>query len=89
MTSTAAIGTVVAYQGAVAEKEQVRVRTEQGLAVVALEAFNMPSVTGCDGVSIARIHKYRTGCWKGIKKEGATQCKIVNRGSDKCDAQSQ
>jgi hypothetical protein len=40
----AAICAVVAYQRAVAEQQQVRVRVEQGAAGVAAEAVDMPSV---------------------------------------------
>jgi hypothetical protein len=42
----AAICAVVAYQGAVAEEQQVRVRVEQRAARVAAEAVNVPSVSG-------------------------------------------
>lgn len=42
----AAICTVVAYQGAVAEQQQVRIRVEEGAARVAAEAVDMPSVSG-------------------------------------------
>lgn len=45
-TCTAAIGTVVADQGAVAEEEQVGVGVEEGQARVAAEAVNMPSIAG-------------------------------------------
>jgi hypothetical protein len=40
----AAICAVVAYQRAVAEQQQVRVRVEQGAAGVAAEAVDVPSV---------------------------------------------
>jgi hypothetical protein len=43
----AAVCAVVAYQGAVAEQEQVGVRVEQGAARVAAEAVDVPSVAGC------------------------------------------
>jgi hypothetical protein len=42
----ATVGTVVAYQGAVAEEQQVRIRVEEGAARVAAEAVDMPSVSG-------------------------------------------
>jgi hypothetical protein len=42
----AAICAVVAYQGAVAEEQQVRVRVEQRAARVAAEAVDVPSVSG-------------------------------------------
>jgi hypothetical protein len=40
----AAICAVVAYQGAVAEQEEVRIGIEQGAASIAAEAVNVPSV---------------------------------------------
>jgi hypothetical protein len=43
----AAICAVVAYQGAVAEQEEVRIGIEQGAASVAAEAVNVPSVASC------------------------------------------
>lgn len=43
----AAVGAVVAYQGAVAEQQEVRVRVEQGAAGVAAEAVDVPSVASC------------------------------------------
>jgi hypothetical protein len=45
-TVVAAICTVVAYQRAVAEQQQVRIRIEEGAARVAAEAVDMPSVSG-------------------------------------------
>ena len=42
----AAICTVVAYQRAVAEQQQIRVRVEEGAARVAAEAVDVPSVPG-------------------------------------------
>ena len=42
----AAVCTVVAYQGAVAEQQQVRIRVEEGAARVVAEAVDMPSVSG-------------------------------------------
>jgi hypothetical protein len=42
----AAIGAVVAYQGAVAEEQQVRIRVEESAARIAAEAVDMPSVSG-------------------------------------------
>jgi len=61
----AAICTVVAYQRAVAEQQQIRVRVEEGAARVAAEAVDVPSVPGeLEGLafledlsaSLARIH---------------------------------
>ena len=43
----AAVGAVVAYQRAVAEQQQVRVRVEEGAAGVAAEAVDVPSVSRC------------------------------------------
>ncbi|KFY20889.1 hypothetical protein V493_07604, partial [Pseudogymnoascus sp. VKM F-4281 (FW-2241)] len=40
----AAVGAVVADEGAVAEEEKVGVRVEEGVALVAAEAVEMPSV---------------------------------------------
>jgi len=42
----AAVGAVVADEGAVAEEEEIGVRVEEGAAGVAAEAVNMPSVSG-------------------------------------------
>jgi hypothetical protein len=42
----AAVCAVVAYQRAVAEQQQVRIRVEEGAARVAAEAVDMPSVSG-------------------------------------------
>jgi hypothetical protein len=44
----AAICTVVADEGAVAEEEQVGVRVKQGAAGVTSEAVDVPSVAGCE-----------------------------------------
>lgn len=43
-TCTAAVGAVVADEGAVTEEEQVGVRVEKGQARVAAEAVNVPSI---------------------------------------------
>jgi hypothetical protein len=45
----AAVCTVVADEGAVAEEEQVGVGVEQGAASVTSEAVDVPSVAGCEG----------------------------------------
>ena len=50
-TSAAAVGTVVADQGAVAEEEEVRIGVEESVAGIASKAVEMPSVSGCDTVS--------------------------------------
>lgn len=42
----AAVCAVIAYQRAVAEQQQVRIRVEEGAARVAAEAVDMPSVSG-------------------------------------------
>jgi hypothetical protein len=42
----AAICAVVAYQRAIAEQQEVRIRVEQGAAGVAAEAVDVPSVPG-------------------------------------------
>lgn len=46
-TMVAAIGAIVADQGAVSEEQQVGVRVEERAASVATEAVNMPSVARC------------------------------------------
>lgn len=52
----AAICTVVADEGTVAEEEQVGVGVEQGAASVTSEAVNVPSVAGCEGgMSVRRF----------------------------------
>lgn len=45
-TSTTAIRAVVAYQGTVAEKEEVCVGVEKGAAGVASEAVDVPTIAG-------------------------------------------
>jgi hypothetical protein len=47
----ATVCAVVAYQRAVAEEQEVRVRVEQGAARVAAEAVDVPSVASWGGVS--------------------------------------
>lgn len=42
-----AVGTIVADEGTVAEKEEIGVRIQQCTAGVAAKAINMPSVAGC------------------------------------------
>jgi hypothetical protein len=42
----AAVGAVVADQRAVAEEQEVRVRVEKGVAGIAAETVEMPSVSG-------------------------------------------
>lgn len=43
----AAICTVITYQRAVAEQQEIRIGVEQGTASVTAEAVNVPSVAGC------------------------------------------
>lgn len=50
-----AVCTIVAYQGAVAKKEEVGIGIEKCIAGVASEAVDMPSVAGCTHVSRSRI----------------------------------
>lgn len=52
-TCTAAVGAVVADEGAVTEEEQVGVRVEKGQARVAAEAVNVPSIARWKMVSIS------------------------------------
>ncbi|KFZ11385.1 hypothetical protein V501_04804 [Pseudogymnoascus sp. VKM F-4519 (FW-2642)] len=52
----AAVGAVVADEGAVAEEEQVGVGVEEGVALVAAEAVEMPSVVCCGRGDTARPH---------------------------------
>lgn len=47
-TGTAAVGTIVANEGAVAQEEEVGVRIEEGVTGVAAEAVDMPSIAGCN-----------------------------------------
>ena len=51
----AAVGAVVADEGAVAEEEQVGVRVEEGAASVTAEAVQMPSVAGCENMKSATV----------------------------------
>ena len=51
VAGAAAVGAVVAYEGAVAEEEQVGVGVEQGLTLAAAEAVDVPSVV-CWGVLV-------------------------------------
>lgn len=51
----AAVCAVVAYQGAVAEEEQVGVRVEEGAARVAAEAVDVPSVASCARLAGAAV----------------------------------
>lgn len=60
-TRAAAVGTVVADQGAVAEEEQVGVRIEEGLARVAAKTVNVPSIAGWKMVSISITHRDHDG----------------------------
>jgi hypothetical protein len=54
-TGIAAICTVVADEGAVAEEEQVGVGVKQGAAGVTSEAVDVPSVAGCEGGRVRRL----------------------------------
>ena len=47
----AAVGAVVADEGAVAEQEEVRVRVEQGPAGVTAEAVDVPAIARYESVS--------------------------------------
>lgn len=51
VTSATAVRAVVAYEGAVAEQEEVGVGIEKSVACVATKAVEMPSVAGCGSVS--------------------------------------
>lgn len=42
----AAVGAIVADEGAIAEQQEVRIRVEEGIARVASEAVEMPSIPG-------------------------------------------
>lgn len=50
-TVVAAICTIVADEGAVAEEEEIRIGVEEGAAGVAAEAVYVPSVASCGFVS--------------------------------------
>lgn len=67
----AAIRAVVAYQRAVAQQQQVRVRVEQGAARVAAEAVNVPSVAGCAVLASACSCQGGIGPWRRSASEGA------------------
>ncbi|KAL8782932.1 MAG: hypothetical protein Q9213_004988 [Squamulea squamosa] len=47
-----AIGTIIANERAVAEKEEVCVRIEESGAGVTSETVNVPSIAGCELLSI-------------------------------------
>lgn len=51
VTSATAVGAVVAYEGAVAEQEEVGVGIEKSIACVATKAVEMPSVAGFGTIS--------------------------------------
>lgn len=57
-TCAAAIGAVVADQRAVAEEEEVGIGVEEGLAGVAAEAVNVPSIAGWMMVSISITQRH-------------------------------
>lgn len=57
-TCAAAIGAVVADQRAVAEEEEVGIGVEEGLARVAAEAVNVPSIAGWTMVSISITQRH-------------------------------
>jgi len=44
-TCTAAVCTIVADEGAIAEEEEVRIGIEEGSAGIATETINVPSIT--------------------------------------------
>lgn len=50
-TGAAAVGAVVANEGAIAKEEEVRIGIEEGAAGVATEAVEMPPISGCTVVS--------------------------------------
>jgi len=56
----AAVGAIVADEGAVAEKEKIGVGVEEGAAGVAAEAVNVPSVSGWGVLVFVAI---KTSAW--------------------------
>lgn len=56
-TGAAAVGAVVANEGAIAEEEEVRIGVEEGAAGVATEAVQMPPISGCGIVSFKSLLK--------------------------------
>lgn len=54
-TGAAAVGAVVANEGAIAEEEEVRIGVEEGTAGVATEAVEMPPISGCRIVSYSLL----------------------------------
>jgi hypothetical protein len=46
-TITATVGAIVAYEGSVAQEQEVCIGIEESAARVATKAVDMPSVTGC------------------------------------------
>jgi hypothetical protein len=74
----AAICAVVAYQRAVAEQQQVRVRVEEGTAGVAAEAVDVPSVTRC---LMSVCHSFmcvRLWLREAGRREGGRGCPCLN-----------
>jgi hypothetical protein len=66
----AAVCAVVAYQRAVAEQQQVRIRVEEGAARVAAEAVDMPSVSGWAMLAYDMLGRWSGGSGGGRKARG-------------------
>ncbi|KAH8632094.1 hypothetical protein IG631_13777 [Alternaria alternata] len=66
----AAVCAVIAYQRAVAEQQQVRIRVEEGAARVAAEAVDMPSVSGWAMLAYDMLGRWSGGVVVGGRREG-------------------
>lgn len=55
IAGTAAVGTIVANEGAIAEEKEVRIRVEQSAAGIASEAIQMPSISSCRVVRTVKL----------------------------------
>lgn len=57
-TCTAAVCTIVADEGAIAEEEEIRIGVEEGPASIATKAINVPSIASYTTVSVYH-HQYQ------------------------------
>lgn len=60
-TRTATVGAIVANERAVAQEEQVGVGIEEGVAGIAAEAVNVPSIAGYNARSVSRCQQVSPG----------------------------
>jgi len=70
----AAVCAVIAYQRAVAEQQQVRIRVEEGAARVAAEAVDMPSVSGWAMLAYDMLGRWSGGGSGGGRKARGWRC---------------